>query len=75
MVDDVNIACSPEVVREIVVKLTGLAMLEFGLTTQATKIWVYVQPSARAAWISYFDENPKTPTPCPSRFTTFPTDA
>jgi len=63
LADDVNIACSPEVLGEIVVKLLDLAMSECGLTTQATKGKVYVQPSAIAAWTSYLDENPRNPDP------------
>jgi hypothetical protein len=34
-------------------------MSETGLTAQATKNRVYVQPSARAAWIAYLDANPR----------------
>jgi hypothetical protein len=42
LADDVNIACPPEVLREIVVKLPELVMSECGLTTQTTKITIYV---------------------------------
>jgi hypothetical protein len=34
-------------------------MSEVGLTTQATKNMIYVQPSAREAWISYLEDNPR----------------
>jgi hypothetical protein len=32
---------------------------EAGLTTQATKNKVYVQPFDRATWIAYLEENPR----------------
>jgi len=70
--DDVNIACPPEVLGEIVVKLPELAMSECGLTTQATKNRVYVQPSTRAAWIFYLGENPRTPNPLSFSIHDFP---
>ena len=44
--DDVKICAPPEVLAEIVAKLPELAMSEAGLTTQATKNKVYVQPLA-----------------------------
>ena len=69
LADDFNIACPPEVLGEIVVNLPELAMSECGLTTQATKNRVYVQPSTRAAWTL------ETQTRCPSPTSTFPTDA
>jgi hypothetical protein len=60
---DVNIACPPEVLGEIVVQLPTLAISEDGLTTQATKKRIYVQPSAREAWISYLEDNPRSSNP------------
>jgi hypothetical protein len=59
IVDDVKICCPPSVLAEIVDKLPALAMSETGLTTQASKNRIYVQPSARAAWITYLDANPR----------------
>ena len=35
-------------------------MSEVGLTTQALKNMIYVQPSAREAWISYLEGNPRS---------------
>jgi hypothetical protein len=55
--DDVKICVPPSVLTEIVGKLPALAMFEAGLTTKATKLRVYVMPSARAAWITYLDAN------------------
>jgi hypothetical protein len=72
MADDVNIACPPEVLGEIVVKLPEQAMSECGLTTQAIKNMVYVQPSVRPAWISYLDDNPKNPDPVSFSIHDFP---
>jgi len=68
----VNIACPPEVLGEIVVKLPELAMSDCGLTTQATKNMVYVQPSAKAAWTSYLNENPKNLDPLSFSIHDFP---
>jgi hypothetical protein len=48
----------PAVFAKIVAKLPALAMLEAGLTTQASKNKIYVQPSAREAWTSYLNDNP-----------------
>ncbi len=63
LADDVNIACPPEVLGEIATKLRALAMSECGLKTQATKNRVYVQPSARAGWLAYLEENPRPEDP------------
>ena len=52
--------CPPAVLAEIVGKLPTLAMSEARLTTQASKNRVYVQPSARAAWVAYLDANPRS---------------
>jgi hypothetical protein len=57
--DDVKICAPPSVLAEIVDKLHALAMSEAGLITQATKNRAYVQPSARATWITYLDANPR----------------
>jgi hypothetical protein len=72
LADDVNIACPPKVLGEIVVKLPELAMSECGLTTQATKNRVYVKPSARDARISYLEENPRNPDPLTFSIHDFP---
>jgi hypothetical protein len=72
LADDVNIACPPEVLGEIVVKLPDLTMSECGLTTQAIKNMVYVQPSARTTWTSYLDENPRNPDPLSFSIHDFP---
>ena len=57
--DDVKICAPPSVIAEIVDRLPALAMSEAGLTTQASKNRIYVQPSARAAWTAYLDANPR----------------
>ncbi len=46
-------------IAEIGNKLFALAMLEAGLTTQTSKIRVYVQPSARVAWVASLEANPR----------------
>jgi hypothetical protein len=38
-------------------------MSEAGLTTQATKNRIYVQPLAREAWISYLEDNNRSVDP------------
>jgi hypothetical protein len=58
--DDVKICAPPSVLADIVDRLPALAMSEAGLTTQASKILVHVQPSARAGWIAYLDANPRS---------------
>ena len=63
LADDCNILGSPDVVNEVVQQLPALAMSEAGLTTQTTKNKIYVQPSARTAWLSYLEENPRNPDP------------
>jgi len=57
--DDVKIAFSLEVLGEIFDKLHSQAMSETSLTTMATENMVYVQPSARVAWISFLNDNPR----------------
>ncbi len=52
--------CPPAVLAEIVGMLHALAMSEAGLTTHASKNRIYVQPSARAAWVAYLDANPRS---------------
>jgi hypothetical protein len=47
--DDSKIAAPPEVLAEIVGVLPALAMSEAGLSTEARKNIVYVQPFAREA--------------------------
>ncbi len=59
LADDVNFVGPPAVLAKIVAVLPALAMSEAGLTTQASKNIVYVQSSAREAWTSYFDDNPR----------------
>ena len=51
LTDDVNIVYSPEVMGDIVIKLLAL-------TTHATKNRVYIQPTPRASWVSYLDDDP-----------------
>ena len=63
LADDVNIVWPPEVLGDIVVRLPTLAMSEAGLTTQATKNMIYVQPSAGEAWTSYLEDNPRISDP------------
>ena len=58
--NDVKIYAPPSVLAEIVGQLPALVMSEAGLTTQASKNMIYVQPSARAAWIAYLDANPRS---------------
>jgi hypothetical protein len=55
--DVVKICSPPSVLAEIVNKLPALAMSEVGLTTQASKNRVYIQPSARAGWIAFLEAN------------------
>ena len=57
--DDVKICAPPSVLAEIVGKLPALAMSEAGLTTQASKNKIYVQPYARATWCAYLEANPR----------------
>jgi len=59
LADDYNILGPPDVVNEVVQQLPALAMSEIGLTTQATKNKMYVQHSARTAWLSYLEKNPR----------------
>ena len=56
--NDVKICSPPSTLAEIVGKLPALAMSEAGLTTQASKNIVYVQPSAKATWTTYLDSKP-----------------
>ena len=63
LADDCNILGPPEVVAKVVGKLPELAMSEAGLQTQAMKNRIYVQPSARAGWIAYLEENPRSNDP------------
>jgi hypothetical protein len=56
---DVKICAPPSVLAEIVGKLPALAMSEAGLTTQASKNKIYVQPYARATWCAYLEANPR----------------
>ena len=56
--DDEKICSPPSVLAEILGKLPALAMSEAGLTTQASKNIVYVQPSAKATWTTYLDSKP-----------------
>ncbi len=59
LADDCNIFGPPEVVNEVIKQLLVLAMSKASLSTQATKNIIYVQPSARAAWLTYLEENPR----------------
>jgi len=63
LVDDCNILGPHGGVNEVVQQLPALAMSEAVLTTQVTKNNIYVQPSARIAWLSYLEENPRNPEP------------
>jgi len=63
LADDCNILAPPEVLDEVVRQLPALAMSEAGLTSQATKNRIYVQPSARATWIAYLEECPRNSDP------------
>ena len=56
--DDCNILGPPEVVAKVIAKLPELAISEACLETQTMKNRIYVQPSARARWIAYLEENP-----------------
>jgi hypothetical protein len=60
LADDCNILGPPEVVAKVIGKLPELAMSEAGLQTQAMKNRIYVQPSARAGWIAYLEEHPRS---------------
>jgi hypothetical protein len=63
LADDCIILGPPEVVAKVIGKLPKLAMSEAGLKTQAMKNTIYVQPSARAGWIAYLEENPRNNDP------------
>ena len=63
LADDCNILGPHEVVNEVVQQLHALAMSEAGLTTHATKNMIYVWLCARAACLSYLEENPLNPDP------------
>jgi len=63
LADDCNILGPPKVVTEVVQQLFPPAMPVAVLTTQATKNKIYVQPSARSDWLSYLEENPRSPDP------------
>ena len=57
---DVKICASSSDLAKIVAKLPALAMSEVGLTTQAIKNRVFVQPSARDEWVAFLDANPRS---------------
>jgi len=61
IVDDVKIAAPPHVIAEIVDSFSDMAWNEAGLTTQAVKNRIYVQPSAREGWINFLDATPRDP--------------
>ena len=52
-------ASPPEVYAEVGNMLPALAMPEAGLTTQATKNMLYVQPSSKTGWLTCLNDNPR----------------
>jgi hypothetical protein len=61
IVDDVKIAAPPSVIAEIVDTFSDIAWHEAGLTTQAIKNRIYVQPSAREGWALFLETAPRDP--------------
>ena len=63
LADDYSILGPLEILDEVVQQQPTIAMSEEGLTSQATKSKIYVQPFARAACTAYFEECPRSSDP------------
>jgi hypothetical protein len=63
LADASNILEPPDVLDEVVQQLLALAMTGTGLTSQATKNKIYMQPSYRAAWTACIEESPRSSDP------------
>ena len=48
-------------IAEIVDSFLDVAWNEVGLTTQAIKNRIYVQPSAREGWVQFLETSPRDP--------------
>ena len=59
--DDVKIVAPPAVLAEVAAVFPDLAWTEAGLETQAVKNRVFVQESAREAWLEYLETNEESP--------------